>query len=166
MGCDGARLRRCTLHACFNPRTHMGCDLSFSKLLRTTIEFQSTHPHGVRLVVICLHNKIRVSIHAPTRGATHSTHLFGQFYKFQSTHPHGVRRFYTQHGSFYTISFNPRTHTGCDLAMIFAVKIETSGVSIHAPTRGATITALMVICVTIRFNPRTHTGCDFKHLIV
>ena len=35
------------------------------------IEFQSTHPHGVRLLVrLDVKKKKRVSIHAPTRGAT------------------------------------------------------------------------------------------------
>ena len=34
------------------------------------------------------------------------------------------------------------------------------GVSIHAPTRGATPTGGIRVIVAIRFNPRTHTGCD------
>ena len=33
--------------------------------------FQSTHPHGVRLVyIISLHSFLCISIHAPARGAT------------------------------------------------------------------------------------------------
>ena len=103
--------------ASFNPRTHTGCD-------ETTLP-KSQHSN--------------VSIHAPTRGATKSffPSLFGTP-KFQSTHPHGVRpaaglsRQQTEtefqsthpHGvrrtKIYNIvklveSFNPRTHTGCDL---------------------------------------------------
>ena len=57
---------------------------------------------------------ICVSIHAPTRGAT------------------GCTRF--AHSSL--LSFNPRTHEGCD-----NFKIST-------------------ISRTLSFNPRTHEGCD------
>ena len=54
---------------------------------------------------------------------------------FQSTHPHGVRplRGVSQKG---WCCFNPRTHTGCDVR-VERVSVEV-GVSIHAPTRGAT----------------------------
>ena len=54
---------------CFNPRTHTGCDNAWSKALPPR----------------------RVSIHAPTRGAT----------------------FISFHRAFLG-GFNPRTHTGCD----------------------------------------------------
>ena len=36
----------------FNPRTRMGCDLAFHNYTGLPVEFQSTHPHGVRL---CIH---------------------------------------------------------------------------------------------------------------
>ena len=100
--------------------------------------FQSTHPRGVRLAVgerrIRL---VRVSIHAPARGATRSKGCplpnrtrfnprtregcddserttLRNASKFQSTHPRGVRRVVCQ-----------------DTARLV-------GVSIHAPARGAT----------------------------
>ena len=89
-------MKKLALYKCFNPRTHTGCDslkLSFTLSLP---KFQSTHPHGVRLVPKEYNAKgIGVSIHAPTRGATAT---------FTST-----------------------------LVAILAV------VSIHAPTRGATV---------------------------
>ena len=102
------------LAKCFNPRTHTGCDVHFvvaKFIIRVSIHaptrgatdihppsifsgvFQSTHPHGVRLLSSCRATRaIRcfnprthtgcdlrqvieldlwiVSIHAPTRGAT------------------------------------------------------------------------------------------------
>ena len=80
--------------------------------------------------------------------------------EFQSTHPHGVRL--SSHLTVErSICFNPRTHTGCDKAkckpsmnhakfqsthphgvrlMCFTIK-QISNVSIHAPTRGATLRA-------------------------
>ena len=50
----------------FNPRTHTGCDEYNEFLQKQLSEFQSTHPHGVRLACLLA----CVSIHAPTRGAT------------------------------------------------------------------------------------------------
>ena len=112
-----------------------GATLSNSKFFRI-IEFQSTHPRGVRpsnrIAVLC---HILVSIHAPTRGATLMNIWNTDYAKFQSTHPRGVRRydlleehleqlFQSTHprgvrhdylGACTDIySFNPRTHEGCD----------------------------------------------------
>ena len=55
----------------FNPRTHTGCDASHRGRFGQAEGFQSTHPHGVRrLHSHSLSGHTRVSIHAPTRGAT------------------------------------------------------------------------------------------------
>ena len=77
--------------------------------------------------------------------------------------------------------FNPRTHEGCDLShrhMFTAqvgfqsthprgVRLELNlnstiyiEVSIHAPTRGATVPSSYVHRSSWCFNPRTHEGCD------
>ena len=94
MGCDSARHARYGETFSFNPRTHMGCDAA-KKAAKA---------------------RAKVSIHAPTWGATvirsadnilsllfQSTHPHGvrlcvispHYCRvlFQSTHPHGVRRF-------------------------------------------------------------------------
>ena len=55
----------------------MGCDQRGYYPVDTPVAFQSTHPHGVRLVVLLVT-------------------LFG--HQFQSTHPHGVRHMYTYIG--------------------------------------------------------------------
>ena len=99
---------------CFNPRTHEWCDGRVPAVGR----------------------RHQVSIHAPTRGATEYLCLqWHNYERFQSTHPRGVR----QNGMISANSircFNPRTHEGCDLYSL--VEIGDDGVSIHAPTRGAT----------------------------
>ena len=101
----------------FNPRTHTGCDAEISGRIEALSEFQSTHPHGVR------HYELKV-----TDGDA----------VFQSTHPHGVRLgevwfcWLGRHGG-----FNPRTHTGCD-SRSYTQHVFIM-VSIHAPTRGATL---------------------------
>ena len=99
----------------FNPRTHTGCDSAFCTRGYEDRVFQSTHPHGVRRTfAFARQSTQKVSIHAPTRGATRCSHQ--------------VKTSIT--------SFNPRTHTGCDMMLVAtATRIY---VSIHAPTRGAT----------------------------
>ena len=58
------------------------------------------------------------------------------FFLFQSTHPRGVRR-YVSSLSIPFFCFNPRTHEGCD--SLFSIFFYSKIVSIHAPTRGATV---------------------------
>ena len=66
-GADG----RYTYKLGFNPRTHTGCDTSAGGMFYKMQEFQSTHPHGVRLYGFPdFIDDLPVSIHAPTRGAT------------------------------------------------------------------------------------------------
>ena len=105
---------------------------------------------------------------------------------FQSTHPHRVRlaRF-DQYQAI--ITFNPRTHTGCDNIStrkrrtrntfqsthphrVRRVSSTSSGtavnhLSIHAPTQGATINLAKCLPEEGTFNPRTHTGCDKGDII-
>ena len=77
---------------------------------------------------------------------------------FQSTHPHGVRHCWWCCRAQKPICFNPRTHTGCDT--YGKTSYGEYWVSIHAPTRGATITKVLSSEPRWGFNPRTHTGCD------
>ena len=96
------------------------------------------------------------------------------------THTRGRRRLLL--GIVCCRSFNPRTHTGCDM-MVQSRKTlynsfqsthphrvrrsssvhnwERESVSIHAPTQGATSRGVFGSS-QIRFNPRTHTGCDLS----
>ena len=60
--------------------------------------------------------------------------------KFQSTHPHGVRLDASINETANSISFNPRTRTGCDYKG--SNLLHDSAVSIHAPARGATNAAV------------------------
>ncbi|KUK64150.1 MAG: Uncharacterized protein XD84_1684 [Desulfotomaculum sp. 46_80] len=97
---------------------------------------------------------------------------------FQSTHPHGVR-LKSSILAAVDVCFNPRTRTGCDYADSSCAQV--SGVSIHAPARGATAgpgilsplamfqsthphgvrpTSNSLTSLSTRFNPRTRTGCD------
>ena len=104
--------------------------------------FQSTHPHGVRLDnALKVISVDRVSIHAPTRGATcnEASHVL-QSVGFQSTHPHGVRH----------IAF---TWFTC-----------IADVSIHAPTRGATFETFTQLLLSHMFQSTHPHGVRPKDL--
>ena len=55
----------------FNPRTRVGCDMDVRGFLFLFVEFQSTHPRGVRPIAGAATSfGYLVSIHAPAWGAT------------------------------------------------------------------------------------------------
>ena len=170
----------------FNPRTHVGCDRCDATSRSRDLEFQSTHPRGVRLNLAGDIFSISViSIHAPTWGATSVASRIVFSYPFQSTHPRGVRRKArpVPGGSSY---FNPRTHVGCDLVVALRITVNPHfnprthvgcdtrrsvtatqlRISIHAPTWGATDRNRIPRTRSPYFNPRTHVGCDIGFLQV
>ena len=77
--------------------------------------FQSTHPRGVRLTNKYL-KSMKVSFNPRTHEGCDDT-LAVYLYLF--------------------FCFNPRTHEGCD--SLFSIFFYSKIVSIHAPTRGATV---------------------------
>ena len=101
----------------FNPRTHVGCDLRL---------FVS--PTGF----------YKVSIHAPTWGATKFPNSVAvSITAFQSTHPRGVRRVCSPRAR-NAPGFQSTHPRGVRLRQLYHVAC-TIGVSIHAPTWGATL---------------------------
>ena len=107
-------MKKLALYKCFNPRTHTGCDTSPKNNGSYYDCFNPRTHTGCDFIRSVKHLIVRVSIHAPTRGATYlSLSDADKNSQFQSTHPHGVRR----RGRWRSLSscrFNPRTHTGCD----------------------------------------------------
>ena len=55
-------------------------------------------------------------------------------------------------------NFNPRSHKGSDLC--YQRRRWTQNISIHAPTRGATVSAPGTGNQSTDFNPRSHKGSD------
>ena len=121
------------------------------------MRFQFTHPRGVRWIATMYPYSIKVSIHAPARGAIRARIALSRW-----------------------ICFNSRTREGCD--SLVGVPFTENSVSIHAPARGAisTISRPNVLhrfqfthprgvrCTTRHrhsnigsFNSRTREGCDF-----
>ncbi len=118
----------------------MGCDKRQTMRPLPSYQFQSTHPHGVRLKPNSDINIVdAVSIHTPAWGATENCPNRNGVREFQSTHPHGVRQ--------------------KDLLT------RTTGtiVSIHTPAWGATrATVVQRLITNLCFNPHTRMGCDFS----
>ena len=136
-GCDTSPKDNGPPCDCFNPRTHTGCDAQMEFYIELTKVSIHAPTRGATTTVPIYQGNNIVSIHAPTRGATFYHSIRVQLlYRFQSTHPHGVRQ--PCRILIGVIKcFNPRTHTGCDLTTL----------CFHPDP-------------VYRFNPRTHTGCD------
>ncbi len=149
--------------ACFNPRSHGGCDQPF-KVWMPNASLVSIHAPtgGATAFGAGSQRRYPVSIHAPTGGAT----------------PEGGQRFYCMAVSihaptggatrssrqlFNPVGFNPRSHGGSDLRNVGIYLLRM--VSIHAPTGGATSTVLAHMQTYASFNPRSHGGSDFVTLL-
>ena len=125
---------------------------------RLTLTFQSTHPRGVRPI---------------------SGDILMSFRCFNPRTQVGRDLNHAKTSESYT-RFNPRTHVGCDKRRRemqrrrgVSIHAPTWGatkeinkgnlfepVSIHAPTWGATYRTLRLRKGRWCFNPRTHVGCD------
>ena len=102
-------------------------------------QFQSTHPHGVRLITPNLCYVILfVSIHAPAWGATASIVVI-----------------------FFSSCFNPRTRMGCD-NLRGRVRLHPRG--FNPRTRMGCDSLFVYFLVHAKsFNPRTRMGCDIAN---
>ena len=147
--------------------------------------FRSTRPQGARrLVGGSFVQRDFVAIHAPTGGATRDLIANFEGYKFRSTRPQGARPGLTPSSPRMTC-FDPRAHRGRDeiaeslLEARHGVSIHapTGGattrgrrrglpcrVSIHAPTGGATWFMYSMTGRICGFDPRAHSGRDVEHL--
>ena len=100
-GCDLVLVIACLNSGSFNSRTREGCDLA-RRLDNVTIEFQFTHPGGVRLQTI---------------------HSVAEPSMFQFTHPGGVRPAGDLRAGEGATRFNSRTREGCDLSELTALGV-------------------------------------------
>ena len=114
-GCDRNKPCKHRQSSRFNPRTHTGCDPVCEPSVKPKHRFQSTHPHRVRPQLLDkINNVTRVSIHAPTQGATLARTDTSPMVRVSIHAPtQGATRasspYSPPHGC-----FNPRTHIGCD----------------------------------------------------
>ena len=156
-GSDQAERLKVRQYWYFNPCSHEGSDDILLEFASSMLLFQSTLPRGERQIQVLFPDQIvhfnprshegsdicqpasalpnPISIHAPTRGATFCSNFFPPYEKFQSTLPRGERQ-KCRHQSKMSGNFNPRSHEGSDKNADTNPKCP--GISIHAPTRGAT----------------------------
>ena len=143
--------------------------------------FQSTRPRGARQIINFGPDQPgNVSIHAPTRGAT--TDARGRYRAIKvSIHAPTRGATSSRRRNRRPLSFNPRAHAGRDLFegrfSLFIFGFQSTrprgarpiyylpsstipSVSIHAPTRGATIRLNHLAGACAGFNPRAHAGRD------
>ena len=120
-----------------------------------------------------------VSIHAPTGGATSASCGKWRCLKFQFTRPRGARQ-NVRRDRPLVMRFNSRAHGGRDeyattpepapssfqftrprgARPLQDAEREAGGVSIHAPTGGATRALLALLVDVTGFNSRAHGGRD------
>ena len=121
----------------FNPRSHEGSDC---------------WPLLVAL-------KTSISIHAPTRGATHcKSCLEAPKTIFQSTLPRGERHFLRFHLKLESLYFNPRSHEGSDNIRHF-MYLRIWKFQSTLP-RGERQDGYANSDAVVNFNPRSHEGSD------
>ena len=120
----------------FNPRSHKGSDYHShgGNWDDWKISIHAPTRGATYLDPEAAHDRT-ISIHAPTRGATCWFQDPASECRFQSTLPQGERRFF--HGGICPVcDFNPRSHKGSDGEDQH--RRPPGYISIHAPTRGAT----------------------------
>ena len=139
-------------------------------------EFQSTHPRRVWLTIKFLSQQIiDVSIHTPTKGVTRLTKMLNYILVSFNPHTHEGCDYRFRIGERFLLSFNPHTHEGCDIIDMMSVShlsvfqsthprrvwlmfrrwiVWARQVSIHTPTKGVTIS--IVLLVNVRLFQSTH----------
>ena len=141
----------------FNPRSHEGSDFVLFPYFVQSLRFQSTLPRGERRYLPLEDSSYRKFQSTLPRG---ERRLWQQEQTlplpFQSTLPRGERRLSALRSS-VRVDFNPRSHEGSDHST--PPSICSHKISIHAPTRGATLCTYLCSSV-LYFNPRSHEGSD------
>ena len=163
----------------FNPRSHEGSDALLSLYHRHPVISIHAPTRGATTIPMLLRLLWIISIHAPTRGATIESCITVLSITFQSTLPRGERHHNNHHGS-ALLQFQSTLPRGERPEEVYW-NSKISDISIHAPTRGATLQRLyhcrfyifqstlprgerpfgqalsLILC---NFNPRSHEGSD------
>ena len=167
----------------FNPRSHEGSDTGTLSITPSELQFQSTLPRRERPTLDffqCSYTGFNPRSH---EGSDACVCLFCRLVKlFQSTLPRRERRCIRLYFIRLANGFNPRSHEGSDqygiisdfllskfqstlprrerLLILINIHIYIS-VSIHAPTKGATMYYISLLTQLQCFNPRSHEGSDW-----
>ena len=145
------------------------------------VEFQSTHPRGVRqLNHKRLSVALEISIHAPAWGATKTcskagqpagisihapawgaTFLQGIYHRLQRISIHAPAWGATHLAGYRDNQADISIHAPAWGATADGLKhLHMVLISIHAPAWGATVLGFALVFIVVHFNPRTRVGCD------
>ena len=103
---------------------------------------------------------VRVSIHAPTKGALMSPTLRISCSFNPSSHE-GSDGTYPSQSPGRSVSIHAPTKGATIIRMTTRLRVK---VSIHAPTKGATGADAPGYCYAVSFNPRSHEGSDSERV--
>ena len=134
------------LLVCFNPRSHVGSDISATPTSAGTLRFNPRSHVGSDFTKLLRSAAVAVSIHAPTWGATKCIGWRCCARKVSIHAPTWGATPYASGEIGQERSFNPRSHVGSDTNINTSVCFKF--VSIHAPTWGATL--CMVFAIILR----------------
>ena len=144
----------------FNPRPRAGGDHTRTRPSQPSHRFQSTPPRGGRRIRRqASRSLVRVSIHAPARGATAASSAHAPDIACFNPRPRAggdLRLCVQRHYEFMFQSTPPRGGRPADAAH----RIRSIHVSIHAPARGATLDRTACAVDECCFNPRPRAGGD------
>ena len=135
-GCDCCFYDNISRLLGFNPHTHEGCDLLGSKDSNEVRVSIHTPTKGVTHSCIQCRVAAQVSIHTPTKGVTNIDYLNPSDNMFQSTHPRRVWLIF--HTLIWLLGWFQSTHPRRVWLASTCLKTIHSAVSIHTPTKGVT----------------------------
>ena len=150
----------------FNPRSHKGSDLLQEREKGKDKISIHAPTRGATIPCFFLSQCKQISIHAPTRGATEMIENMFPNCGFQATLPQGERRGYSRDGysrdmiSIHAPTRGATTWLPNELLLFF--------ISIHAPTRGATggrPGASLAVCISIHAPTRGATLAKINNII-
>ena len=152
---------RFILESYFNPRSREGSDSNrFSNFPSISIDFNprsregSDNHKGLKMSAAT-----RISIHAPARGATFLPNRLKNFYRNFNPRSREGSDGLQAHGRFTTIRFQSTLPRG-ERRYAGDEKPQKVIISIHAPARGATGSAISSRTDVNDFNPRSREGSD------
>ena len=160
-GSDAQLPQSPTLRRRFNPRSHAGSDAMVSSL---PLYMQSFNPRSHAGSDVSMHKSLYRHRRFNPRSHAGSDLTRGNYSKsqleFQSTLPRGERlSIPLKRALHFLVSIHAPTR-GATMSR-FRAALDTI-VSIHAPTRGATWSFFFTFLFE-RFNPRSHAGSDHAH---
>ena len=143
----------------FNPRSHGGSDGNHKKQLSNTHISIHAPTGGATVRCLCCLKKGKVFQSTLPRGERpRAVVQTGKGHAFQSTLPRGERlKVFVK--AMTERNFNPRSHGGSDDPARYSWT-RVKGISIHAPTGGATWPEWKYSARWRNFNPRSHGGSD------